>query len=87
MKKYFMLFMCCLFLISCGKDYKTYSLEEKKEMIKEAVIENEQGNKRKMEKLDELVKKLEVAARNGDKEAEAELKEWYGTALIMEGMY
>jgi len=79
--------MCCLFLISCGKDYKTYSLEEKKEMIKEAVIENEQGNKRKMEKLDELVKKLEVAARNGDKEAEAELKEWYGTALIMEGMY
>ena len=87
MKKYFMLLMFCLFLVGCGKDYKTYSLEEKKEMIKEAVIENEQGNKRKMEKLDELVKKLEVAARNGDKEAEAELKEWYGTALIMEGMY
>ena len=36
MKKYFILFMCCLFLMSCGKDYKTYSLEEKKEMIKEA---------------------------------------------------
>lgn len=30
MKKYFMLLMFCLFLIGCGKDYKTYSLEEKK---------------------------------------------------------
>ena len=39
MKKYFMLLMFCLFLAGCGKDYKTYSLEEKKEMIKEAVIE------------------------------------------------
>ena len=39
MKKYFMLLMFCLFLIGCGKDYKTYSLEEKKEMIKEAVAE------------------------------------------------
>ena len=87
MKKYFMLFICCLFVISCGKDYKTYSLEEKKEMIKEAVIENRQGNREKMDKLDELVKKLEEAARNGDGEAEAELKEWHGIALIMEGMY
>ena len=47
MKKYFMLFICCLFIISCGKDYKTYSLKEKKEMIKEAVIENRQGNREK----------------------------------------
>ena len=54
MKKYFMLLMFCIFLIGCGKDYKTYSLEEKKEMFKEA---------------------------------EVELKEWYGIALIMEGMY
>ena len=29
MKKYFMLLMFCLFLAGCGKDYKTYSLEEK----------------------------------------------------------
>ena len=56
-----MLLMFCLFLIGCGKDYKTYSLEEKKEMIKEAVIENRQGNREKMDKLDELVKKLEEA--------------------------
>ena len=87
MKKYFMLLMFCIFLTGCGKDYKTYSLEEKKEMFKEAVIEESQGNRKKMEQLDELVKKLEVAARNGDKEAEVELKEWYGIALIMEGMY
>lgn len=87
MKKYFMLLMFCLFLIGCGKDYKTYSLEEKKEMIKEAVIENRQGNREKMEKLDELVKKLEEAARNGDGEAEAELKEWYETASLIEGSY
>ena len=79
MKKYFMLLMFCIFLVGCGKDYKTYSLEEKKEMIKEAVIENRQGNRGKMNKLDELIKKLE--------EAEAELKEWHGIALIMEGMY
>ncbi|WP_338978116.1 hypothetical protein [Fusobacterium nucleatum] len=87
MKKYFMLLMFCLFLIGCGKDYKTYSLEEKKEMIKEAVIENRQGNREKMEKLDELVKKLEEAARNGDGEAEAELKEWHETALLIEGTF
>ncbi|WP_338957158.1 hypothetical protein LDJ98_04030 [Fusobacterium nucleatum] len=87
MKKYFMLLMFCLFLIGCGKDYKTYSLEEKKEMIKEAVIEESQGNRKKMEQLDELVKKLEVAARNGDKEAAAELAEWHGTALLIEGSY
>ena len=87
MKKYFMLLIFCLFLIGCGKDYKTYSLEEKKEMIKEAVIENRQGNREKMEKLDELVKKLEEAARNGDGEAEAELKEWYETASLIEGSY
>lgn len=87
LKKYFMLLMFCIFLVGCGKDYKTYSLEEKKEMIKEAVIENRQGNRGKMNKLDELIKKLEEAARNGDGEAEAELKEWHGIALIMEGMY
>lgn len=87
MKKYFMLLMFCIFLIGCGKGYKTYSLEEKKEMIKEAVIENRQGNREKMKKLDELVKKLEEAARNGDGEAEAELKEWHGTALLIEGSY
>lgn len=87
MKKYFMLLMFCIFLIGCGKDYKTYSLEEKKEMIKEAVIENRQGNREKMKKLDELVKKLEEAARNGDGEAEAELKEWYETASLIEGSY
>ena len=87
MKKYFMLLMFCIFLIGCGKDYKTYSLEEKKEMIKEAVIENRQGNREKMEKLDELVKKLEEAARNGDKEAVAELKEWHETASLIEGSY
>ena len=87
MKKYFMLLMFCLFLIGCGKDYKTYSLEEKKEMIKEAVIENRQGNREKMDKLDELVKKLEEAARNGDGEAEAELKEWHETASLIEGSY
>lgn len=87
MKKYFMLLMFCLFLIGCGKDYKTYSLEEKKEMIKEAVIENRQGNREKMDKLDELVKKLEEAARNGDTEAEAELKEWHETALLIEGTF
>ena len=87
MKKYFMLLMFCLFLIGCGKDYKTYSLEEKKEMIKEAVIENRQGNRGKMNKLDELIKKLEEAARNGDKEAVAELKEWHETASLIEGSY
>ena len=87
MKKYFMLLMFCLFLIGCGKDYKTYSLEEKKEMIKEAVIEESQGNRKKMEQLDELVKKLEEAARNGDKEAVAELKEWHETASLIEGSY
>ena len=82
-----MLFICCLFIISCGKDYKTYSLKEKKEMIKEAVIENRQGNREKMNKLDELIKKLEEAARNGDTEAEAELKEWHETALLIEGTF
>ena len=87
MKKYFMLLMFCLFLVGCGKDYKTYSLEEKKEMIKEAVIENRQGNREKMDKLDKLVKKLEEAARNGDGEAEAELKEWHETASLIEGSY
>lgn len=87
MKKYFMLLMFCLFLIGCGKEYKTYSLEEKKEMIKEAVIENRQGNREKMKKLDELVKKLEEAARNGDKEAVAELAEWHGAAILIEGSY
>ena len=83
MKKYFILFMCCLFLMSCGKDYKTYSLEEKKKMIKEAVIENRNGNKEKVKKLDEIVKKLEEAAKNGDKEAEKELKEWYAARYLI----
>ena len=83
MKKYFILFMCCLFLMSCGKDYKTYSLEEKKEMIKEAVIENRNGNKEKVKKLDEIVKKLEEAAKNGDNEAEKELKEWYAARYLI----
>ena len=83
MKKYFMLLIFCLFLAGCGKDYKTYSLEEKKEMIKEAVIENRNGNKEKVKKLDEIVKKLEEAARNGDKEAEEELKEWYAARYLI----
>lgn len=87
MKKYFILFICFLFLIGCGKDYKTYSLKEKKEMIKEAVIENRNGNREKIEKLDELTKKLEEAARNGDKEAVAELAEWHGAAILIEGSY
>ena len=82
MKKYFILFICFLFLIGCGKDYKTYSLKEKKEMIKEAVIENRNGNREKIEKLDELTKKLEE-----DTEAEAELKEWHETALLIEGTF
>jgi len=56
-------------------------------MIKEAVIENRQGNREKMDKLDELVKKLEEAARNGDKEAVAELKEWHETVSLIEGSY
>ena len=56
-------------------------------MIKEAVIENRQGNRQKMEQLDELVKKLEEAARNGDRKAEAELKEWHETASSIEGSY
>ena len=56
-------------------------------MIKEAVIENRYGNREKMNKLDELVKKLEEAARNGDKEAVAELKEWHETASLIEGSY
>ena len=64
MKKYFILFICFLFL-----------------------IENRNGNREKIEKLDELTKKLEEAARNGDTEAEAELKEWHKTALLIEGTF
>ena len=36
-----------------------------------------------MKKLDEIVKKLEEAARNGDKEAEEELKEWYAARYLI----
>ena len=52
-------------------------------MIKEAVIENRNGNKEKVKKLDEIVKKLEEAAKNGDKEAEKELKEWYAARYLI----
>ena len=82
MKKYFMLLMCCLFLISCEKDYKTYSLEEKKEIFREALTE-EDGKNEKSKKLEKILEEIEKAAKNGDKKAEAELEEW---AKVMYGM-
>lgn len=48
MKKILFAISICLFLIACGKDYKIYTREEKKEMYNEALKEEKNGNKEKM---------------------------------------
>lgn len=77
MKKYFMLLMCCLFLISCGKNYKVYSRKEKEEMYDIALAEKKQGKSEKMEYIHKLYEELEMAYKKGDKTAEIELREWH----------
>lgn len=76
MKKILLAISICLFLVACGKNYKIYTREEKKEMYTEALKEEKNGNKEKMDYIDDLMKKLEIATKKGDTTARIELGEW-----------
>ena len=76
MKKLSLLFIMGLLIVSCGKDYEIYTKEQKKEMYQTAVEEERNGKNEKIEEIHNTLKKLEEAAKNGDKEAYNERSEW-----------
>lgn len=75
MKKYLVL-LICLFIVGCGKDYKTYTEKEKRKMYDIAYDEERAGNKEKMLEIDKLREKLKIEAEKGDSIAEKEYEEW-----------
>lgn len=81
MKKYLVLLMCLL-IVGCGKDYKTYTEREKEKLYEIAYNEKMNGNPEKMNYIDDLKKKLEKAASEGDQTALKELEEWRLTGLF-----
>ena len=76
MKKLSLLFILGLLIVSCGKDYEVYTKEQKKEMYQTALEEERNGKNEKIEEIHNTLKKLEEAAKNGDKEAYNERSEW-----------
>ena len=76
MKKLSLLFIIGLLIVSCGKDYEIYTKEQKKEMYQTALEEERNGKNEKIEEIHNTLKKLEEAAKNGDKEAYNERSEW-----------
>ena len=76
MKKLSLLFIMGLLIVSCGKDYEIYTKEQKKEMYQTALEEERNGKNEKIEEIHSTLKKLEEAAKNGDKEAYNERSEW-----------
>lgn len=77
MKKVILGIFLCLFIIGCGKDYKVYSKEQKREMYDIALEEEKNGNSEKMKEIENLMEKLEIAAKKGDNAAKIELEEWF----------
>jgi len=76
MEKLSLLFIMGLLIVSCGKDYEIYTKEQKKEMYQTALEEERNGKNEKIEEIHNALKKLEEAAKNGDKEAYNERSEW-----------
>ncbi|MEJ6469926.1 hypothetical protein ACO1GZ_02555 [Fusobacterium watanabei] len=76
MKKLGLLFIIGLLIVSCGKDYEVYTKEQKKEMYQVALEEERNGKNDKIEEIHNILKKLEEAAKKGDKEAYNERSEW-----------
>ena len=76
MKKLSLLFIMGLLIVSCGKDYEVYTKEQKKEIYQTALEEERNGKNEKIEEIHNTLKKLEEAAKNGDKEAYNERSEW-----------
>ena len=76
MKKLSLLFIMGLLIVSCGKDYEIYTKEQKKDMYQTALEEERNGKTEKIEEIHNTLKKLEEAAKNGDKEAYNERSEW-----------
>ena len=76
MKKLSLLCIMGLLIVSCGKDYEIYTKEQKKEMYQTALEEERNGKNEKIEEIHNTLKKLEEAAKNGDKEAYNERSEW-----------
>ncbi len=81
MKKILLGILLCFFIIGCGKDYETYTQEEKNKMYDIALEQQQKGNNKEMEKIKELINKLEIAYRKGDKTAEVEFFEWRESEL------
>ena len=76
MKKIFLGMILSLIIVGCGEKttYPIFTHEEKKEIYKEAKDNN---NEEKLKEIDDLMKKLEILGKKGDKTAEAEHADWH----------
>ncbi|MDO4689813.1 MAG: hypothetical protein Q4A58_00765 [Fusobacterium sp.] len=82
MKKMLLGLLICLFLVSCGKkevEYPIYTKAEKEAIYKEA---KDKDNKEKLKEIEDLMNKLEILGKNGDKVAEGEYLDWEETQLF-----
>ena len=76
MKKTLLIFSLCLTIIGCGKkepSYPIYTRDEKKLMYKEA---KDNENQEKLKEIEDLMYKLEIEGKKGDKTAYEEFYEW-----------
>ncbi len=81
MKKIIFSLILCLFIVGCGKDYETYTEVEKRKMYNLALDEQEKGNNEKIEEINKLIEKLEIAYKKGDETAKIEFYEWHETKI------
>ena len=76
MKKLILVFSIFLLIISCGKkepSYQIYTRDEKKVIYKEA---KDNENQEKLREIQDLMDKLEIEGKKGDKTAYEEFYEW-----------
>lgn len=79
MKKVILGLVLTFVIIGCGKDYETYTFDQKRKMYMEAYVEYQDSGQTKDEKVNKfyaLRDKLEVEAEKGDRTAEKEYREW-----------
>lgn len=76
MKKMLLTIIVSLMIISCGKkepSYPIYTRDEKKLIYKEA---KDNENQEKLKEIQDLMDKLEIEGKKGDKTAYEEFYEW-----------
>ncbi|KYM42217.1 hypothetical protein [Fusobacterium necrophorum] len=82
MKKIMILIIGLCLLISCGKkepEYPVFTHDEKEAIYKEAKDNN---NVEKLQEIEDLMKRLEIAGKKGDKVAEQEYEDWHVVEVL-----